>query len=98
VDDRLIEMDFGRFEKHRISDLSPEDLRVYKALWNQPETQNGLPEGETYDEIEERARDFLADITSKNDGNVAVVTHGFMFIILMGIIMGLERKDYTKNQ
>ena len=70
--------------------------KTYHDLWCHPEISNGIPEGETYDEIEERVKDFLNDLVKKPYDNVFIVTHGFCFTIIMATIMNLERIDYIK--
>ena len=95
-DDRLMEMNFGVCEGMYLDHFDPSLKEVYSELWEHPERSKGLPGGESYDEIEARVRDFLADITSKDYEKVFVVTHGFCFTILVSLMLGLKRKDYPQ--
>jgi probable phosphoglycerate mutase len=95
-DERIMEMNFGICEGMYLDHFDPSLKEVYSELWEHPETSKGLPEGESYDEIEERVRDFLKEITHKNYDKVFVVTHGFCFTILVSLMLGLERKEYPK--
>lgn len=96
TDERIREMNFGPLEGQRIDDIPKEYQEAYHNLWCHPELSNGIPGGETYDEIETRVHSFLNDLVKKPYENVFIVTHGFCFTILMASILHLERKDYIK--
>ncbi len=95
-DDRLMEMNFGVCEGMYLDEI-PADLKaVYTRLWQHPELSKGLPEGETYDQIEARVSSFLEDITHSDLESVFLVTHGFCFTIFVSLMLGLKREEYTK--
>ncbi len=95
-DDRIREMNFGILEGCSIDELTGEKQKEYNDLWKHPEYSLGIEGGESYDDIENRVRDFLDDLKKSGNEKVFVVTHGFCFIIMLGMIMGLKRQDYTK--
>lgn len=96
TDERIEEMDFGVCEGMYLDSI-PEDLKeVYNELWEHPEISKGLPGGESYDDIEKRVSSFLYDITHHGYENVFIVTHGFCFTILVSLMLGLKRNEYTK--
>ena len=95
VDDRIQEMCFGIYEGIHFNEM-PEDMKHdYDILWNHPECSPGLPEGESYEDIESRLHSFIDDI-KKKDEDIFIVTHGFCFTVLVSLLLGYERKDYVK--
>jgi len=96
TDERLLEMDFGIFEGQKISDILKRDDHIYDDLWNHPEKFERIPNGESYDEVIGRVKDFLEELQTKNYENVLIVTHGMFFINMIAYMLKLERKDYIK--
>lgn len=95
-DDRLMEMNFGVCEGMYLDEI-PADLKeVYTQLWQHPELSSGLPEGESYDEIEERVSSFLNDLTHHDIESAFIVTHGFCFTIIVALMLGLKREEYPQ--
>ncbi|MFR2501868.1 MAG: histidine phosphatase family protein [Coprobacillus cateniformis] len=56
VDERLKEMNFGKYEGCLINELLNEP--IYNRLWNLPD-DDVTPGGETYHEVQMRLKDFL---------------------------------------
>ena len=96
TDERIREMNFGPLEGQKIDEIPEEYQKAYHDLWCHPEVSNGIPGGETYNEIEARVRSFLDDLVKEPYENVFIVTHGFCFTILMATILKLKRQDYIK--
>ena len=97
TDERLMEMNFGDFEGQKISDLLAQSDQLYYQLWNQPEIFDRIPHGESYDEVIERVKSFLADLRNlKSDSQVMIVTHGMCFVVFMAVMMNLAKKDFVK--
>ena len=96
TDERIREMNFGPLEGQKIDEIPKAYQKAYHDLWCHPELSNGIPGGETYDEIEARVKSFLNDVVKESYENVFIVTHGFCFTILMASILQLKREDYTK--
>lgn len=96
-DVRLSEMNFGDFEGRKISDILKTDYELYHQLWHEPEKFTCIPNGETYDQVIERAHSFLNDLKHLPHGSqIMIVTHGMYFIVLLATMLGLEKKDFIK--
>ena len=96
-DKRLLEMDFGTLEGRKISDILKTDYELYHQLWNEPELFQGIPQGESYEDVIKRLQSFIHDLKKLPDqSTVMIVTHGMCFIVLFSLFMGYEKKDYVK--
>lgn len=96
-DDRLKEMNFGIFEGQKISELIVREDHLYNDLWHHPDIFTAIPNGESYDEVIERAQSFLDDLKKYDkDSHILIVTHGMFFIIVLALMIGLDKKDFTK--
>ena len=60
VDERLKEMNFGKYEGCLINELLNDP--IYNRLWNLPDDDVSTPGGETYHEVQMRLKDFFNDI------------------------------------
>jgi len=70
-DDRIKEMDFGRFERMDIR-----DEKVVRFL-KKPDIGYRFPEGESATELMKRTQDFLKGLIAKEDGRTCLIsTHG----------------------
>ena len=86
VDERLKEMNFGKYEGCLINELLNDP--IYNRLWNLPDDDVSTPGGETYHEVQMRLKDFFNDIYKKHhDDTIFITIHGMLFIILHGINM-----------
>lgn len=95
LDDRLKEMNFGTYEGKNISELLKD--KQYDALWNQPDDNIRLPEGESYAEVQKRLLNFINEIYQKNsDKTIFVTIHGMLFIILHGLMLEYKTSDLVK--
>jgi broad specificity phosphatase PhoE len=84
VDQRdLVEWDYGAYEGRTTLDIRRE--RPGWTLWT-----DGVPEGETVEEVGRRADRVLAEIASAGDGDVIVFAHGHMLRVLAARWLGLE--------
>ena len=83
VDERLAEINSGLWEGRTRDEVAPQgaDLEVYAAA----------PEGEGYEALEARVRDFLNDLTAP----AIVVSHGILGKVLRGVILDLPRKQVS---
>lgn len=80
IDERLIEADFGRFEKKKYYLMGPK-MSLY---WAVPEIFPA-PEGvETISSLVSRSHSFLKDLEKKNYENVLVACHGGILRALCG--------------
>ncbi len=94
TDERLMEMNFGDFEGQKISDLLMYHHDLYDQLWNHPEQFDRIPHGESYQEVIDRVKNFLADLKRlPQDSQVMIVTHGMCFVIFMSIFLELAQEE-----
>ena len=95
LDDRLKEMNFGIYEGRKIAELVND--KQYDDLWNHPDDQIRLTNGESYLEVQSRLKDFIVDIYQKHhDKNIFITIHGMLFIILHGLMLNYKISDLTK--
>lgn len=88
IDDRIKEMNFGDFEGKEIAKIK--NTTEYINLWQHPQDDVKLPNGETYLEVKTRLNDFLDDIYKKHSNESVFITiHGMLYVILMSIILEL---------
>ena len=95
VDERLKEMNFGKYEGCLINELLNDP--IYNRLWNLPDDDVSTPGGETYHEVQMRLKDFFNDIYKKHhDDTIFITIHGMLFIILHGIMLNYKTSELTK--
>ena len=82
VDPRIIETDFGRFEKRRYYALG----LPMTAYWTMPRIFPAPPTVETIDSMKERASSFLRELETKDYENVLVACHGGIMRALCGYL------------
>lgn len=89
VDNRIIEMSFGKFEglsvigeKHR----APES---FKAFIQAPEKYQAPKDGESFEEVKRRTKSFIKELAAKKelaDKNILVTTHGAALASILNTI------------
>jgi len=85
TDDRLKEIRFGAWEgltKQEVKDRVGQDFET--GLWHFES-----PQGETYEEISQRVRQFLEEQSEP----AIIVTHGITSILLRGFYLGLGKRE-----
>ena len=80
TDERVIETDFGIYEKHRYDRLG---LRM-TLYWVLPEIFPAPPSVETTASMVQRAQSFLKELETKDYENVLVACHGGILRVLSG--------------
>jgi probable phosphoglycerate mutase len=87
---KLREIDFGALQGHTKSDL--------KDLVCDPETfTEGMPDGESFADFEQRARDFLQFLQDNHDGqSVLLVCHQNIAKALITLITGKDLNEMNK--
>ncbi len=87
IDPRLIEISFGIYEGHLHTDLAPAEMAIAgerdASFWTfRP------PEGESYEDVARRVRDFGASLT----GPSVIVSHGGILRVLRHLIEGFPHE------
>ncbi len=82
VDPRLIETDFGKYEKRKYYLLGP----AMTAYWIMPRIFPAPPSVETIASMKARAVSFLKDLEKKDYENVLVACHGGIMRALCGYL------------
>ena len=101
VDDRLAEMDFGDLDGAHMPTVKETMPELADALWVHPENYVPLGNGETYEQLMARTKDFLDYIANQYsefrgedepDVNVAVVSHSVLLHSFWTVIEELPVK------
>ena len=82
VDERLIETDFGKYEKCKYYLMSP----AMTAYWMMPKRFPTPPTVESIDSMKERASSFLRELETKDYDNVLIACHGGIMRALCGYL------------
>lgn len=93
IDKRLIEMSVGQWQ----GQLRDELQRANPNLFADKGWIFKAPGGETFEDVESRVKDWLAEQAQTPDHNVIAVSHGMAGRLLRGAYAGLSRSD-TLNQ
>lgn len=88
VDPRIIEVDFGIYDKKPFKKLG---LKMW-AYWLLPEVFPNPKSVESIDSMTERAGSFLKDLEKKSYDNVLVVCHGGIIRALTGYLENKKNK------
>lgn len=86
-DDRIIEADFGRYEKKKYIAVGPR-MTLY---WGFPEIFPPAPTAESTEEMIRRAHAFLRELEQKDYENVLVACHGGIIRVLTGYLEDAPR-------
>lgn len=97
VDDRIIEVNFGKYERKSYYLLGP----AMTAYWTLPEVFNAPKTVETIPSMVERTKDFLQELEQKDYENVLVVCHGGIIRAICGYLEdkpnGIKWRPKPKN-
>ena len=84
TDERLLEIDFGRWEGKHWDEIKQDDTEAYRA--RQSDGYNhAAPDGESYAMVMERVTAWLAEVVRPT----VVVAHGGIMRCLRGHVLGL---------
>jgi alpha-ribazole phosphatase len=94
-DERLKELNFGRFEGRFWEENSRtrEAEAFFADFVNQP-----CPGGESFGDLLKRVNDFLVDLAKTGHQQVLIVTHGGVVRALLSIIKGVNPADVFNYQ
>lgn len=90
VDKRIIEVDFGKYEKKKYTLLGP----MMSLYWAVPEVFHRPKTVESVESMVARSQEFLKEIEAKDYENVLVVCHGGIIRALCGYLE--DRKNGIK--
>ena len=82
VDPRIIETDFGKYEKCKYYLMGP----AMTAYWAMPKIFPAPPTVETIESMKKRASDFLKELETQDYENVLVACHGGIMRALCGYL------------
>jgi alpha-ribazole phosphatase len=88
-DERLKELDFGEWEMQAWDDV-PRDVF---DVWAQNYAELAPPNGETFEQLQQRGVDFLTAVMKNHpDQHVLVVTHGGMIRAMLAYVLNMQLK------
>lgn len=95
VDNRLKEMSFGKYEGRKLAEILNDSQ--YDKLWNHPDDDICLPDGESYLDVQTRLKAFINETYQKYyDKTIFITIHGMLFIILHGMMLNYKTIDLVK--
>ncbi|MBD7937361.1 histidine phosphatase family protein [Cytobacillus sp. Sa5YUA1] len=74
-DERLMEIMLGEWQGKTEGEIWAHDPLLFAQYWQHPHEYDN-PYGESFQNVIDRMRDFLAELALTTSGNVLVVTHG----------------------
>jgi broad specificity phosphatase PhoE len=94
TNEMIMEMDMGPWQGLLKSEIREQYPDAYECFLNSPQLyQNG--DAESFIDIYKRAEAFLLQLkSSKQTGNLLIVTHGLFIKTLFLIVKGIEIKDF----
>ena len=87
TDDRLIELDFGRWEGRTFRTVRESDPETYRA-WRENPLTHGPPDGETLTDVSRRMADFLREL-DHSGGTIGIVSHVTPLKVLSALLLNL---------
>lgn len=94
LEDRLIEMDYGRWSGRKLSALARE------PLWREIQTNPSkvtFPEGESFKKMQKRSLAFVQELLSrKGNENHLVITHGDLIKVITASLLGMKLDNFQK--
>ncbi len=84
LDERLMELNFGDWESKRWSDIPENEIEP----WYNDYVSTRTPNGESFDDLIERCRDFLEHLNLQDKNNLVCVTHAGVIRAMHCIING----------
>lgn len=92
-DERLREIDFGRWELQRFADIAAQDEELL-AAWNNQYLDFAFPEGEPVSAFIERVEAMLAFFSESEHNAVGVMTHGGVIRTMICLALGIFPRNY----
>jgi len=97
TDERLIEADFGTWEKKTKEEFIAENPVLWQKWMEDPARARAGGTGETGMEVVQRVDDFFRELLAKNDGgNFMVVAHNGVNRLYMAYKLGMPLRNYRQ--
>lgn len=97
TDQRLIEADFGTWEKKTKEEFIAEDPKLWNNWMDDPATAKAGGTGETGMEVVQRVDHFFSELLSKHQsGNILVVAHNGVNRLYMAYKLGMPLRNYRQ--
>ena len=91
-DERLKEMNFGKWEMKRWDDIDRKEFDT----WANDIVNARVPEGESFLEIHNRVKDFYNELIKTNYNKVLIITHAGNIRCFLSLVFKYELKDTLK--
>ncbi len=98
-DPRLVEMDYGEWEGLTYPEIEARD-GPYRARWVGDPASLRCPDGESGDEVAERARSFLEELLGRqgaDDTPTLAVAHATLNRVLLCVALGVPVRDFRRR-
>lgn len=92
IDDRLREIDFGRWEMKSFAEIASSDPELVNRWASFDDFI--FPEGEAVADFQERIGDVYDELVRSEVEEVGVITHGGVIRAIICLALGLEAKNY----
>ena len=99
TDTRLNERDWGAWENRYYAEI-PDLVQRTGTVWDEANLDSSPHQGETTKNLMKRCKGFLKDLVDNHAPSdvILVVTHGGPMRAMMGIINGLQDKNYLRHE
>lgn len=94
LDERLKELNFGRWENKSWDEISSTELN----LWMQDFVNVNPPDGENYINLHQRTINFIDDILERSHKKIAIVTHAGNIRSILSYILDLALENSFRIQ
>lgn len=96
-DQRLIELDFGKWEGKTRAEFVAEDPTLWEAWNNDPATAPAGGTGDTALQVVQRVDDFFAEMQQRHDGQtIVVVGHNGVNRLFLAHQLGMPLRNYRR--
>jgi alpha-ribazole phosphatase/probable phosphoglycerate mutase len=97
ADDRLIEVDFGSWEKKTKEEFIPEDPQLWQAWMDDPGAARAGGTGETGMEVVSRVDDLFNELlATRRSGNYLVAAHNGVNRLYLAYKLGMPLRNYRR--
>lgn len=92
----LREMSYGIWEGMYLEDIDKNYPEEFLNYVNKPDLYTPIDEdGESYDDLFKRVRNFLEGLIKKDVKNLLLVTHGIPLKVIIALVKGLTIEEFT---